>query len=92
MDWFAFVSGDGRVAGLARRVEEEEEEPLTGVVLAVLETVCSVTEWTDLLASSESPEEAAASLVKARGGTVVFKIVPIHSVTRVFLPTTEAEA
>lgn len=91
MNWFAFVSGDGRVAGLARRVEEEEE-PLTGVVLAVLETTCSITEWTDLLASSENPTEAAAALVKARGGTLVFKIVPIHSVTSVLLPTTVAEA
>lgn len=91
MNWFAFVSGDGRVAGLARRVEEEEE-PLTGVVLAVLETVCSITEWTDLLASADSPAEAAAALVKARGGAVVFKVVPIHSVTSVLLPTTVAEA
>ena len=91
MEWFAFISGDGRMAGVARRTGEGGDD-FSGVVVAIVERACDISEWRELLIKSSSPAHAAEMLVKEHGGVTVFKAVPIHSATRVFFTPSVAEA
>lgn len=74
MCWFAFTSGDGRLAGVVRW--EGEKLASVGVALAILERPCEVVEWRKLFVEAEDAEAAAERLITANGGVRICKAIP----------------
>jgi hypothetical protein len=77
VEWFAFVSSDGKVAGVVQG-RGRSLAPL-GVALAYLDTPCDLKQWRQALCEEDTPEEAADRLVTAYGGHRIQKTVPLVS-------------
>jgi hypothetical protein len=77
VEWFAFVSADGRVAGVVRG--RERSLSTLGVALAYLDTPCDLKQWRQALFEENTAEEAADRLVTAYGGHRIQKTVPLMS-------------
>lgn len=90
MNWFAFTSGDGRVAGVARGAGLSTL--LYGVAMAVLEAPCGLFEWQRILTEEPTPEAAVNRLLAEKGGARIEKVVPIVQPGWLLQGTTPAEA
>lgn len=77
IEWFAFVSSDGKVAGVVRG--RERGLSTLGIALAYLDTPCDLPQWRQALCEEPTAEEAADRLVIAYGGRRIQKTVPLMS-------------
>ena len=77
---YVFVSDEGRVVGIALRVDGE----LRGVCLALLRAPVTLSTWLDTLRLDPDPEVAASKLVKEHGGIQMRHVVNLPNAT--FLP------
>ena len=88
--FFAFISPDGRIAGLARR--QGKKDAIYGTALAVLDTPCDLDEWKRLLLEEPTVSDATARLVRTNGGKAVRLTVPLREPCWLCTPATVGEA
>ena len=77
---YVFVSDEGRVGGVAMRVDGE----VRGVCLALLHAPVTLSTWLEVLRDEPDPEAAAGLLVQRNGGIRLKHVVPLPHAT--FLP------
>lgn len=88
--FFAFISPDGLIAGLARRVEEGAA--LYGTALAVLDTPCDLEDWKRCLTEEVSITDATARILRSNGGATVRITVPLREPCWLCTPSVVGEA
>jgi hypothetical protein len=88
--FFAFISPDGLIAGLARRVGEQAA--LYGTALAILDAPCNLDDWKRFLMEEVSITEATERLLLAHGGSKLRVTVPLREPCWLCAPAVVGEA
>lgn len=77
---YGFVSDEGRVVGIAA----PDGADMLGLCLALLDEPVTITDWLEVLDSTQNPLEAANALLAETGGKRIHEIVPLQDAT--YLP------